>query len=99
MLSTIISKALINFHHTMIFLIPAYISARRKKLKYSTNLTPFTEFCKKHNLNHQETPTTYTPIIPEPASVDVEQEFWKTECFKLTPDGVAVILTNGRSLL
>ena len=68
---------------------------KTQKLEIQSRFDAFYEFCKKHNLDHQNTPTSYIPIIPEAQAIDIEAEFWKTEKFKLTPDGIACIYKNG----
>ena len=63
---------------------------RIQKIDLKDRFAAFENLCKKHNLN-KSSPTQHNITEPD---VDIETEFWKTECFKLTPNGIACIYQN-----
>lgn len=65
------------------------------KVDLKPRFEAFHALCKKHNIDHYKTATTYIPIIPQDEEKDVEAEFWKIERSKLTPSGIASSFING----
>lgn len=67
---------------------------RTQNIELERRFEAFYELCRKHNVDHTVTATSYIPIVPTTSHLDVEDEFWKVERFKLTPDGIAALTVN-----